>query len=158
MFGPTGHINWPGIFVTYAKRIQDNPNSDWPIRYILLMPVWHPAVSPPSKNQGILIGKSEADCIKNFCNLDYACSNPYNIDAAIQYRKDYDKFVQKNKDIFQACKNVCPMCFLAMKPENALYCFHGHVFHDTCTDDTMECPIYECKYNTQKLGKITICL
>ena len=134
-----GDIEYRNIFVNYARRAPDQ-NNEWPIRYFVFFPIFHPAVS----SRGEIAGKTVEDCIKSFCDLDYACREPYNIDAAVMYKRNYDKFVQKNKDIFKALKNDCPICFLKMESQDVYTCVRGHVYHITCTDDTGTCPVYEC--------------
>jgi len=89
------------IFNKYSVRLPDDVNSEWPIRFAFLVPIYHPAIFP---HNNYMCGSSVEDCIKQFTDLDYACNNPYNIDAALLYKRHYDKFIEKNMEIFEKCQ------------------------------------------------------
>lgn len=150
MLDQYGNIDYKRIFVEYARKLPDDVKSDLPTRYQVLYPIWHPAVFPSGNHIGQIIGMSTEDCIKQFIDLDYACCNPANIDAAILYKKEPQKFIEKNKQIFKNLKKECPICFQPLEAMVSITCHKGHVYHDTCTDDSGVCPVYNCK--------IVICL
>lgn len=88
-------IYWQYLWINYAKRLPDQKNSEWPVRYLIDYPCYHPSV-----NNRIVIGTSFSDCITQFflCD-DYGLSNPYNIDAAINWRKNPEIFLKINKEL-----------------------------------------------------------
>ena len=87
------------IFNKYSVRLPDKVNSEYPIRFAFSVPIYHPAVY-----DNYMCGSSVEDCIKQFTDLDYACHCPFNIDASVLYKKHYDKFIEKNIEIFEKCQ------------------------------------------------------
>lgn len=122
------------LFVKYAIRIDDD---DY-VRYLFKVPIFHPAVSPRNKNGGgYILGDSMEDCIHQFMNLDYACKNPINEQAAIKYKKENNsKFMAINEKITNQLKEKCKTCFEKLIIDESLCCVKGDVFCKDCFENT----------------------
>lgn len=78
------------------KRLPDSNDLKYPIVYKVLTPIYHPAVHPKTNN---VIGKTPEDVFKQLQDLDYACKDAYNIDAAVDWKKNREHFYAKNKQL-----------------------------------------------------------
>lgn len=123
-----------------------NNDSDWPVCFRSLTPMWHPAVFiTPRRNNGKIYGTSKEDVFKQLQDIDYASKNPANIDASIQWRKDKTGFDNMNKIFQQQIGTECIMCGKTMDCtdiNNQLdySCYSGCVHHRKCVVKLRECP------------------
>jgi hypothetical protein len=67
---------------------------------------WHPAIN----SFGYIVGTSIDDCIRQFYDPDYACRCPYNIDAAVLWKRDKLKFAKINDELIGSIGTNCKYC------------------------------------------------
>lgn len=93
--------DWGAIAVRQPDR-----NSEYKYEFKVNYPCFHPAMNA----FGHIVGTSIEDCIKQFYDPDYACCNPYNIDAAVLWKKDKLKFAKINNELVGFIGTDCNHC------------------------------------------------
>lgn len=104
----------------------------------LSLPIWHPAVFWP--NNTILI----AD-LSQINNLDIACKDPANIDAAVEYKRDIELFKRRNLDLLKIHLEVgeCCICFedITIDQPKKFTCYNKHWVCYNCSKNVTKCPL-----------------
>ena len=138
------------MFSNYLELIWENHMSEIdmgefkltniaPVGIIIRCPLFHPALFQ-NIIPGLVCGTSVEDCHKQFIDLDYACLNPANIDAAVYYKRNKDEFDKINDNIRTTIlKGFCPTCSLRLKISYASICYRGHVLCGECLNSHNDC-------------------
>ena len=118
-------------------------NSQTKFRLIFRKPIWHPAVDPQS-NQAI--GSYPDELFRQITDLEYACRDPFNIDASIDFQRDLDRFIKRNRQIQERFDTEeCCMCLERLNDPtevSIVICSNSHLVHHGCYDERIrECPL-----------------
>lgn len=107
--------------------------------YKVIPAIWHPAVYWPD---GII----HKDDIEQLENIGLAFSDPFNVDAAIEYIRNRKLFKEKNKKILDIIQSKeFTKCSFCDENENIEFsCGKFHLLCSKCKSKMNFCP--ECRY------------
>ncbi len=131
--------NWNEIAIRQPDR-----SSDYKYCFKINYPCYHPAINI----LGHIVGKTIDECIKQFYDLNYACDDPYNIDAAINCKRNITKFIEINDALMNSIDTNCNYCHKIITQDNVMY-YHCCIFHIDCImgSKLYNCPTCERKWN-----------
>lgn len=139
-----------GIHILEIPRIGEihvcllsNRNKKFQFRCVVKETIWHPAVNPQS-NQAV--GRYPVELFRQLTDLEYACTNPFNIDASIEFKRNPEAFFAKNarmRNTFET--EECCICLDKLNDPARIaisICKAGHLIHDDCyTESIQTCPL-----------------
>ena len=140
------------LLQTKLIRLPDNIESEWPVRFRSLLPIWHPSVFvAPRRLNGVIIGTSEEDVFRLLQDIEYSRKNPVNIDASVQIYRDKQAFYEHNKLLQLQLGKPCDVCAEKLDYTDTgnqldYSCYNGCVFHQICVSEATVCPRCNKKY------------
>jgi len=138
------------------KRCPDRQGTEYNIAYRCLTPIWHPAVFPvPMRLNGMVFGTSQEDVMRQIRDIDYARESPGNIDAAIDWFRNKQRFSRMNQTLITNTYGYCGVCEKDLPTDEECAneynyfdysCLNGCVSHRICVQNLTNCPNCERDY------------
>jgi hypothetical protein len=129
-------------------RVRKDPiRENW---YLIEPAIWHPAVSLIGQLLVVSGNETPQSLLEN---IELSTSNPRDVDAAIQYRKNRKGFDEKNAQIVQISsgKIKCCICLEKFRDQPEVIRFMCNRMHWICRtcyngNDIKSCPL--CRYRS----------
>lgn len=111
--------------------------------YRIYPPLWHPSVF----FIGNYMVEKDIEVVKDVLNKKVECSNPCNIDAAIEHQKNKERYIERNKridNLLSDKERLCLVCFEETCTV-AFVCYNMHWVCIACFDKLDKCPLCNTK-------------